>query len=113
MLPSKMPARRGWLRFPACLASAAALHMLVMSRFLKAVMANPQHEGVLEQHPKGYAFLRSAGRNYVPQTNDPYVPGPLIHKFRLREGLLVSGPLENARRGSGPRLGLIDRIEGM
>ena len=71
------------------------------------------HEGVLELHPKGYGFLRTAARNYVAQTSDPYVPGPLIHKYKLREGFLVAGPLEGARRGSGPRLALIDRIEGL
>src|SRR5436305_1472427 len=76
-------------------------------------MTTLQHEGVLELHPKGYGFLRAPGRSYVPQTADPYVPGPLIHKFKLREGLLVSGPLENARRGSGPRMAFIDRIEGL
>jgi transcription termination factor Rho len=76
-------------------------------------MATPSHSGVLELHPKGYGFLRNAARNYVAQTADPYVPAPLIHKFKLREGLLVSGPLENARRGNGPRLAVIDAIEGM
>src|SRR5438105_3533170 len=74
--------------------------------------AEATHEGVLELHPKGYGFLRSAGRNYTPQTSDPYVPGPLIHKFQLREGLLLSGPLEPSRRGSGPRLVGIDLVEG-
>src|SRR4051812_30445306 len=78
-------------------------------------MSRPEqfHEGVLELHPKGYGFLRAASRNYVPQTSDPYVPGPLISKFHLREGLMLAGPLEGARRGSGPRLTFIDRIEGM
>jgi transcription termination factor Rho len=71
------------------------------------------HEGVLELHPKGYGFLRAPGRNYVPQTSDPYVAGPLIQKFKLREGLLLCGPLESARRGTAPRLGAIDLIEGL
>jgi transcription termination factor Rho len=71
------------------------------------------HEGVLEMHPKGYGFLRTAARNYVAQSSDPYVPGPLIHKFKLKEGLQVSGPLEPPRRNTGPRLLTIDHIEGM
>src|ERR1700694_36728 len=71
------------------------------------------HEGVLELHPRGYGFLRAAGGDYGPQNSDPYVPGPLIQKFKLREGLLLSGPLESARRGSGPRLAVIDLVEGM
>jgi transcription termination factor Rho len=78
-------------------------------------MASPEqlHEGVLELHTKGYGFLRSAARNYTAQNADPYVAGQLIQKYRLREGLLVGGPLENGRRGSGPRLLGIQHIEGM
>ena len=76
---------------------------------------DPMHEGVLELHPKGYGFLRTASRNYAAQTADPYVPGPLISKFKLREGMLLAGPLESGggRRGSGPRLLTIDHIEGL
>ena len=41
-------------------------------------MPIPTHQGVLELHPKGYGFLRTPGRSYVPQNSDPYVPGPLL-----------------------------------
>src|SRR5687767_3343282 len=79
-------------------------------------MSRPEqtHEGVLELHPKGYGFLRTAARNYAAQNADPYVPGQLISKFKLREGMLLAGPLEQGgKRGSGPRLLTIDRIEGL
>ena len=69
-------------------------------------------QGVLEMHTKGYGFLRNSGRNFVPQPNDPYVGDPLIRKHGLREGLMVSGPIEPARRGSGPRLARVELIEG-
>src|SRR5438067_10338138 len=70
-------------------------------------------QGVLELHPKGYGFLRNPARNYVAQPADPYVGAPLIQKFRLREGLLLTGPTEPARKGSsGPRLARIDSVEG-
>jgi transcription termination factor Rho len=69
--------------------------------------------GVLELHPKGFGFLRNAGRNYVAQQADAYVPAPLIQKFRLREGLLLTGPVEAPRKGSGPRLSQIEQIEGL
>jgi transcription termination factor Rho len=65
-------------------------------------------------HPKGYGFLRNPARSYVPQPADPYVPGPLIQKLNLREGLLLAGPLEAGRRGgTGPRLLRVDQIEGL
>ena len=77
-------------------------------------MARDQHtaQGVLELHPKGYGFLRDPARNYTAQQSDPYVPGPLIQKHHLREGLLLTGPLEAARKGTGPRLARVDQVEG-
>jgi transcription termination factor Rho len=69
--------------------------------------------GVLELHPKGYGFLRDATRNFAAQPGDAYVPTPLITKHGLREGLLLAGPVEPARKGSGgPRLARLDAIEG-
>lgn len=70
-------------------------------------------EGVLELHPKGYGFLRSPARHYAPQPADPYVSGQLIQRFSLREGHLLAGPLENGKKGSGPRLATIRSIEGL
>ncbi len=73
---------------------------------------NSLAKGVLEMHPKGYGFLRQASRNYAAQSSDAHVPAPLLHKLGLREGLLLSGPVEPARKGSGPRLTRIETIEG-
>ena len=72
---------------------------------------NHAAQGVLELHPKGYGFLRNPARNYVAQQADPYVPAPLVQKLHLREGLLLAGPLEPAKKG-GPRLARIEHIEG-
>jgi len=69
-------------------------------------------QGVLELHPKGFGFLRDRCRNYRAQPADAYVPAPLIQKMGLREGLLLTGPLEPSRKGTGPRLVRIDQIEG-
>jgi transcription termination factor Rho len=70
-------------------------------------------EGVLEMHGKGgYGFLRNAARNYAPQGGDVSVPGPLLSRFGLREGLHISGPLESPRHNSGPRLAKIEFVEG-
>jgi transcription termination factor Rho len=69
-------------------------------------------EGILELHPRGYGFLRDRQRNYLPGQADPYVGAALIQKLSLREGLQISGPLEPARKGNGPRLARIEQIEG-
>jgi transcription termination factor Rho len=70
-----------------------------------------QVQGVLEIHQRGNGFLRSAARNYLPQTADAYVPAPLIQKLSLREGLLIGGPVEPIRKVGGPRLLAIETIE--
>jgi transcription termination factor Rho len=69
-------------------------------------------QGVLELHPKGFGFLRNPARHYAAQSADPYVSAPLIQKFGLREGLLVGGPTEAAKKGGGPRLANVERLEG-
>src|SRR4051794_28621114 len=79
------------------------------------IMSSKDHtqEGVLELHPKGYGFLRKPARHYAPQQGDAYVSTQLIQKFGLREGHLLGGPVEDGKRGSGPRLTSITTIEGM
>jgi transcription termination factor Rho len=69
---------------------------------------------VLDLNPKGgFGFLRDPARHLASRPTDPYVPQPLIQRFRLAPGMLVGGPVEPPRKGSaGPRLTAIDRIEG-
>jgi len=69
--------------------------------------------GVLEMHPNGYGFLRDPGANYVRQLTDPFVPGSMIEKFGLREGLLLRGMVQPGRRQQGPRLKEIFDVDGI
>ena len=71
------------------------------------------HQGILELHPRGHGFLRNPAKNYVAQPADPSVDQRLIQKYKLREGLQLSGPAEPGQRGSGPRLKDVLTIEGM
>jgi transcription termination factor Rho len=72
----------------------------------------PGH-GVLELHPNGYGFLRNPDNNYVREMTDPFVPGSMIEKYGLREGLLISGMVQPGRRQQGPRLREILDVDGM
>ncbi len=69
--------------------------------------------GVLEMHPNGYGFLRDPKSNYVRKMTDPFVPGSMIDKFGLREGLLINGMVQPGRRQQGPRLKEITDVDGM
>jgi transcription termination factor Rho len=83
------------------------------SRQRDFMQENQLARGVLELHPKGYGFLRNPARNYAAQGTDAYVPTPLIQKFSLRAGVQVGGPVENAKKGNGPRLAQVAEIEGL
>ncbi|MBN1589715.1 MAG: transcription termination factor Rho [Pirellulales bacterium] len=69
--------------------------------------------GVLEMHPNGYGFLRDPALNYLRQMTDPFVPGSMIDKYHLREGLLIHGMVQPGRRQQGPRLREITDVDGM
>ena len=72
----------------------------------------PGH-GLLEMHPNGYGFLRSPENHYARVRSDPFVPGTMIEKFGLREGLMISGNVQRARGKQGPRLREITDVDGM
>ena len=69
--------------------------------------------GVLEMHPNGYGFLRDAKESFVRQLCDPFVPGSMIEKLGLREGVLVNGLVQPGRGEQGPRIREIYDIDGM
>jgi transcription termination factor Rho len=69
--------------------------------------------GVLEMHPNGYGFLRSAENNYVRERTDPFVPAQLIERYRLREGVYLKVLVQPGRRQQGPRVREIEEVEGM
>ncbi len=70
-------------------------------------------QGMLELHPNGYGFLRSPENNYDRVRSDPFVPGTMIDKYALREGLMISGMVQRARKQQGPRLREITDVDGM
>jgi transcription termination factor Rho len=70
-------------------------------------------EGVLELHPKGYGFLRDAKKSYCSQESDPFVSSSLIEKNGLREGVKIFGKVGMGARGQGPRLKLVENIDGL
>lgn len=69
--------------------------------------------GVLELHPNGYGFLRDPLTNFVRERSDPFVPGTMIEKHGLREGIMLSGLVQQQRRDQGPRLRELLDIEGL
>lgn len=69
--------------------------------------------GVLEMHPNGHGFLRDPARNFKAGAQDVYVAPPLLAKFRLRQGVRLTGRAEGpARRGESLRLTELTEIEG-
>jgi transcription termination factor Rho len=69
--------------------------------------------GLLEMHPNGYGFLRAQENHYARVRTDPFVPGTMIDKFRLRQGLKIRAIMQQTRRSQGPRVKEIIDVEGM
>ena len=69
--------------------------------------------GLLELHPNGYGFLRSPQNNYSRERSDPFVPGTMIEKYGLREGVLIRGTVQQARKQQGPRLREVLDVDGL
>jgi transcription termination factor Rho len=69
--------------------------------------------GLLEMHPNGYGFLRSPENTYSRERSDPFVPGTMIEKYGLRQGVMIRGTVQPARRQQGPRLREITDVDGM
>jgi len=69
-------------------------------------------EGILELHPKGYGFIRSAENDFGAQDIDPFVSSTLVEKYGLREGIMIKGEVGAGNRGQGPRLQEVEEIDG-
>jgi len=69
--------------------------------------------GLLELHPNGYGFLRSPDNNYSRERSDPFVPGTMIEKYRLRQGVMISGMVQQGRKQQGPRLREVTDVDGI
>src|SRR5690606_26680017 len=69
--------------------------------------------GILEMHPNGYGFLRTEENNYSRERSDPFVPGTMIERFGLRQGLKLKAMVQEARRQQGPRVRELIDIDGM
>ncbi len=70
-------------------------------------------EGILELHPNGYGFLRSRDNNYSRERSDAFVPGTMIERFGLRQGVYIKAMMQQAKRQQGPRVREIQDVDGM
>jgi transcription termination factor Rho len=69
--------------------------------------------GMLEMHPNGYGFLRKTANNYSRERTDPFVPGTMVERFGLREGMMIRGMIRPGRGQTGPRVKEIIDVDGL
>jgi transcription termination factor Rho len=69
--------------------------------------------GILEEHHNGYGFLRNPANNYARLRTDPFVPGTMMEKLGLRQGVEIKATMQQVRRQEGPRVKDILEVEGM
>ena len=70
-------------------------------------------EGVLEMHPNGYGFLRNPSHNLQLERTDPFVPGTMVERYGLREGVYMKAMVQPGRRQQGPRIREVLEVEGL
>ena len=70
-------------------------------------------EGVLEMHPNGYGFLRNPSHNLQRERTDPFVPGTMVERYGLREGVYMKAMVQPGRRQQGPRIREVLEVEGL
>ncbi len=70
-------------------------------------------EGVLEMHPNGYGFLRNPSHNLQRERTDPFVPGTMVERYALREGVYMKAMVQPGRRQQGPRVREVLEVEGL
>jgi transcription termination factor Rho len=64
-------------------------------------------------HPNGYGFLRGIDNNYSRERSDPFVPGTMIERYGLRQGVYIKAMVQDGRRQQGPRVREILDGDGM
>jgi transcription termination factor Rho len=74
--------------------------------------AAPTRTGVLEMHPKGHGFLRDPKRNFKPNAGDAVVGPPLLAKFQLKQGVKLTGVVDEPTGKDAPKLLDLVEIEG-
>ena len=60
---------------------------------------SPVASGLLEIHPNGFGFVRTAEMHMDPTDGDAFVPAEMIRSFDLRPGLHLSGPTRPGQSG--------------
>jgi transcription termination factor Rho len=84
--------------------------MIVMSKKTKQPK-RVEVSGLLEITEKGHGFLRDIEHHFTIRDYDTFVSRELIRKWRLQDGLVLSGQTDGLR-GRNPNLGVIEEING-
>ncbi len=70
--------------------------------------------GVLELVKEGFGYLRNPKKDYEPSPDDPWVPLPILRKFGLREGSMLSATAFRQRsRGTHPGVEYVEKVDGI
>lgn len=67
--------------------------------------------GYLEILPRKFGFLRKIKYNFRPSDEDSFVPGPVIHKYKLQEGMFIEALA--AETNDKPKVETVEKINGL
>ena len=76
-------------------------------------MSEKPFRGLLELiGDKKFGFIREMRPDLPKGDDDPFVPPPLIRKYKLRDGVLLEGTVRPGRKGA-LQVGRIDKVMGL
>lgn len=76
-------------------------------------MAEEPLVGMLEMiGDKKFGFVRQMRHDLPKGNNDPFMPPPLIRKFKLRDGVLIEGTMRPGRKGD-MQVQRLDKVMGV
>lgn len=67
--------------------------------------------GYLEILPRKFGFLRKLEYSFRPSPEDSFVPGPVIYKYKLREGMFIEA--DAVETNDKPKLETVEKINGL
>ena len=68
--------------------------------------------GVLELDSRRFGFVRTLSMTMSRSPSDPYVPAPLIDRYKLRPGVFIQGSAI-AQKGKSPEVQVIQSVNGL
>ncbi len=96
-----------------CAAEAAPYEVAAPEYTPRQPVDSTVYSGILEITGAGYGFLRAKNCQPSNSGNDVFIPAPVIHSLRLREGDFVTCTAKPRQKNDSPAMDVLGSVNGM